>query len=618
MEEQRQRVHHSYIWLGSLRSLGWLLFVLIIGSFSSLASLFATFTSGPQSVLALALILGLVIGGVIVLFGLVVGIHAWAYRHLWYELGPEEFSLYSGIFTKKRMHVPYAKIQSVDQKASLIQRIFGVCNISIDTAGGATNNAILVPYLTKQQADTLRLSLYTRKQQAAAPAQATTEVPVAAAAPGASPAVMANGTAGAAVANGTVSAAAPSAPVIPGASGAQGNILDTGEVVWDQVGGIFAGDMVNHEPVSFEYRLSNKELILTGLSNSSGFVVAVIVVLVGLAQLISGAFDIFPESGELITGTLATSSEIFGLEAVIAVSALALLVVALVVWLLSVLNACLSYGGFHARRRGGRIEIERGLLQHQTQSVSIDRIQSVIMKQTFVRKLMGYCELSLGKVDAASPEEQSNQGRSLAQNGIVIHPFLKKASVQEILDGLVPEFADIPTDEQKLAKAALRRGLIRRCLWQGGGFWILVVAVLLLAGVSFAQSEGIFSATVEDLMAVYYLTIAAYLLIGLGVLLLVLDAVRTVLWYRESSFAVNRRFMRLANGGLSTESITFPRVKIQYGFTKANPLQRRAKTATINACTAAGVGGSTASLVDVTEAAASTWLEWLKPRRPQG
>ncbi len=614
MEEQRQRVHHSYIWLGSLRSLGWVLLVLIVGSFSSLASFFTTFTSGPQNALALALILGLIIGGVIVLFGLVVGIHAWTYRHLWYELGPEEFSLYSGIFTKKRMHVPYAKIQSVDQKASLIQRIFGVCNISIDTAGGATNNAILVPYLTKQQPDTLRLGLYARKQQAAAPAQAAAGVPVA---PAMSPAVMASGTAGVAVANGAVSATVPSVPAAPDAPGSQGNILDTGVAVWDQVGGIFAGDVVNHEPVSFEYRLSNKELILTGLSNSGGFVVAVMVAIAGLAQFISGAFDIFPESGDLITGTLATSSELFGLEAVIAVSALALIGVALVVWLLSVLNACLSFGGFHARRRGGRIEIERGLLQHQTQSVSIDRIQSVIVKQTFVRKLMGYCELSLGKVDAASPEDQSDQGRSLAQNGIVIHPFLKKARVQEILDGLVPEFADIPTDEQKLAKAALRRGLIRRCLWQGGGFWLLVVAALLLAGISFAQSEGIFSVTVDDLMAVYCLTIAAYLLIGLGVLLMVLDVVRTVLWYRESSFAVNRRFMRLVNGGLSTESITFPRVKIQYGFTKANPLQRRAKTATINACTAAGVGGSTASLVDVTEAAAATWLEWLKPRRPQ-
>ena len=77
MEEQRQRVHHSYIWLGSLRSLGWVLLVLIVGSFSSLASFFTTFTSGPQNALALALILGLIIGGVIVLFGLVVGIHAW-------------------------------------------------------------------------------------------------------------------------------------------------------------------------------------------------------------------------------------------------------------------------------------------------------------------------------------------------------------------------------------------------------------------------------------------------------------------------------------------------------------------------------------------------------------
>lgn len=595
--DARQRVHHSYIWLGSLRSLGLLLFVVIIGSFSSLASLFASAAAGPTSAFAGLIIIGLLIGGVLVIFGILVGIHAWAYRHLWYELGPEEFSLYSGILTKKRMHVPYAKIQSVDQKASLIQRIFGVCNIAIDTAGGASNNAILVPYLTKQQADTLRLSLYARKQQSVSGASTPT---VAASAPVTSDPLPVG------------TAPATSAP-----AAAQGNILDTGEAVWDELGGVFAGSAVIHEAASFEYRLSNKELIFTGLSNSTGFAVAILVVIAAIGQFASSIFDIFPDSGDVVAGTLASSSQMFGIEVMITFGILALLGITLVVWLFSILNACLSFGGFHARRRGNHIEIERGLLQHQTQSVSIDRIQSVIVKQTFIRKVIGYCELSVGKVDAAGPEDQSNQNKSLAQNGIVIHPFLKKSRVQEVLDGMVPEFADIPTDDQRLAKAALRRGLIRRCLWQGGGFWLIVFsAIVMFVMNAIAGSDASFAATVDDLIALTAITVGAYVLVGLGALLMVLDAVRTVLWYRESSFAVNRRFMRLFNGGLSTESITFPRVKIQYGYTKANPLQRRAKTATINACTAAGVGGTTVSLIDVSQAAAETWLEWLKPRRP--
>lgn len=71
----------------------------------------------------------------------------------------------------------------------------------------------------------------------------------------------------------------------------------------------------------------------------------------------------------------------------------------------------------------------------------------------------------------------------------------------------------------------------------------------------------------------------------------------------------------MTNAGLSSSSVVFPRRKIQYGTVLTNPFQRRAKTATISARTAAGVGGTTISLVDVDEAAADRWLSWIEPRR---
>ena len=107
----------------------------------------------------------------------------------------------------------------------------------------------------------------------------------------------------------------------------------------------------------------------------------------------------------------------------------------------------------------------------------------------------------------------------------------------------------------------------------------------------------------------------AAFLYAAGVVCMIVNCIGAVLWARESSFAVNRRFMQVSNGGIGRESITFPRQKIQFGNTRSNPFQRRAKTVTLQATIAAGIGGTTIGLIDVTEGAGAAWLQWLEPRR---
>ena len=102
-------------------------------------------------------------------------------------------------------------------------------------------------------------------------------------------------------------------------------------------------------------------------------------------------------------------------------------------------------------------------------------------------------------------------------------------------------------------------------------------------------------------------------LLALAAVFLVIDAVGAVLWARESSFAYNRRFMQVSNGGLSRTTVSFPRQKIQFACARSNPLQRRAGTRTLLATTAAGTGGTTTSLIDVGVEDAAAWLDWMKP-----
>ena len=166
---ERHAVHSSYIWLGGLQGAAAVFAALLVGVLPQIIPELFNPDSLGQFVnggLAAIIIVLLFLGTVIVSLAASLIYRLVSYKHIWYEFGDEEFSFYSGIFNKKRVHVPYRRIQSVDQTASLLQRVFGVCTVQIDTAGGASNKAVSVPFLRKADAEALRVDLFARKSAA--------------------------------------------------------------------------------------------------------------------------------------------------------------------------------------------------------------------------------------------------------------------------------------------------------------------------------------------------------------------------------------------------------------------------------------------------------------------
>ncbi|MEG1493351.1 MAG: PH domain-containing protein [Gordonibacter sp.] len=595
-EPARHHVHHSYIWLGSIQAAFAIFVVVLISSVSSIAGALAKGESVGAPGIPVLFIVGIcIIVGFVLIVGIVALFQWLSYKHLYYELGDAEFNLHSGIFNKKRVHVPYQRIQSVDQRSTLLQRIFGVCTVSIDTAGGSANKAVMVPYVQKTQAEQLRAELFARKQFAAAVQGGV--VPV--------------GVAAVVAATGDVATPPVGFPldgaVVSAAADRPHNVLDAPAEIWTDVRGVFGGMAVDTGKVTYEYGMSNKELALTGLSNNTAFVLVIVGILGAVAQFVGEIAPVVAGRIDPLVGrVVGLSAQLFSGNLIAVGAAVAVAAIA-VIWVFSIIGTCISFGGFRACRRDNRIEVEHGLLQHRFQGVDIDRVQSVVVKQSFIRRLFGYCELSLGKIDAAS-EDQQDQQKSLNQQGVIIHPFVKMSRVPEILAGLVPEFADVPVENTPVAPVALRRALIRRGIIQGDGFWLAVVL-----GIAQLCTNAFAPATPDGATVLFYMNTGATIGYALCVVLLVLNLVGAVLWFRGSGFAYNQRFMQVSNGGFSRESVSFPRKKIQFGYTKTNPFQRNAKTATVNARTAAGVGGTTIRLIDVCEEDARAWLDWLKP-----
>lgn len=588
----KYRVHHSYIWLGGVQiSIASFiaLFISVFSAFADIAVVSANIRNTSVFILVIVISCTVFIG----MFGIILLMRWWSYRHLYYEIDAQEFNLYSGVFNKKHTHIPYQRIQSINQKATLLQRILGVCSVSIDTAGGAANKAVLVPYLQKMQAEKLRRELFTRKHYALANLAYPTS---------------AKGVKQSAL-NAScledflphISDISHSGFNVSVSSDMAANVLDMPAEILNDIRGVFGGDGVDTGTVTYEYGLSNKELIFTGLSNNTVSAVAILGIVGVLSQV---AMPLFMMFNPVIKGGL----RLFDGE-ILAVAVLGLVPIGLFIWAMSALGVCLSYGGFRAVRRGSRIEVEQGLLQHRFQSVDIDRIQSVVVRQGFIRRLIGYCELSVSRIDAA--QTSSNGQRSNACAGMIIHPFVKLNHVSEILAGILPEFGDVPLEVKPVAPVALRRALIRRCILQGSGFWLALCIAVGHGALFFFTYPGV----TVSMTFINFVNVAAILGYAFCAALLILNAISAYLWFRESGFSYNEHFMQISNGGFTRETMNFPRNKIQFGYTKTNPFQRLAHTATIQVRTAAGIGGVTLRLIDVSAENAKEWLEWIKPRK---
>lgn len=649
-------LHHSYIWLSVLRAVPYIVFTILV----STASLFSSFVEQLETAKMGYLALPLGVGAFFVLLLIVVGIglvsSAITYRYKWYEFDLSEFGFYSGIFNKKHSHVPYSKIQSVNEKASLLQRLVGVCTVTIDTAGGESNKALEIPYVERSAAERIRREVFMRKSllasgvspeevdakigvilqskrngQAPIPpwqsmksskeAQASLKVRSLEAQTGAQvqtndPAIAEDRIEGSLLAPDETAGPATTIQKSQDLSDSDmslpqsSNVLDIPASLFDDMRGVFAHGEVDTGRTSFEIGLSNKELLFSALTGNVSFLVILIAVVSGGSAVIAGLADaqILMSSEELYFAAMDIFGDRLGVLAVIMVLGILLLL-----WLISMVATCLSYAGFRARRKGNRVEVERGLITHMFIGIDVERIQSIQIHQTLFQRLLGYCSLSFGRVGALAKE---NQGNDIASDNrkLVVHPFLPMDRVEEVLAGLAPEFCSLPLASRCVSRKAFRRALTRRMILKGPGFWMLVALLISWVLLSCFAPDAFHGEAFIGANPYRIMVLITVILGVLAVAIMVIDGISAALWYRYAAFGWNRFGLSIINGGFSLNRVVVPRTKIQVAQVKTNPLQRLAGVATISVTTAEGISSTTHRLIDVSRNDAQEWANWLQPR----
>lgn len=648
-ERQRHKLHHSYIWLSAVRSLPYVLMALVVSIGPAAGSLIEDLGNVDASNMGLPIIFGATVLFLLILEGVIIGVAAIGYRYRWYEFGVSEFSSYWGIFNKNRSHIPYQRIQSVNEKMSLLQRIVGVCTVTVETAGGENNKALVIPYVEKSAAERIRREVFMRKslmasglspQEADERMQALVDherMQTEGSFGVANASVGSNGFSGA--------VGTPGAPIPPWELQAQQqavlqqtqqmsqgvpqqiqqgafsqpqqavspatNVLDMPADVMDDMRGIFAHAEVDTGKVTCEFGLSNKELLLSALSSKTSFAFVLLGVISALATLLGGLVDarIISSSEAVYSAAWQAMGSSFGLFFLLFV-----LGILLVLWLISVGSSCLTYAGFRSRRRGNRIEVERGLITHVFSGMDVERIQSIHIHQSFFQRLLKCCSVAYGRVGAMEEDGSSNGTNSSEADRLVVHPFLPLSRVQEVIEGLTPEYRTLPQPTRHVDKKALRRALTRRVIWQGLGFWLLVVLVCTWAELGVFVSSELSQEFFPGMTLLQVMLLITGIVGALIVVIAVFEAINAVLWYRLAAMGWDRFGFTIVNGGFSTDSVTIPRTKIQAALIRTNPLQRHAKVASVVVNTAAGVGSTRHRLIDVSRGDAEEWLTWACPR----
>ena len=582
---QQYQLHHTYIWLAALEAFPIIFCATLASAVPSLTGMFADMEITFVNPIVASFLVSLVF--TVLLFGIIIGVQALNYRYIWYEFSTSDFKYYSGIVSKKHSNIPYQKIQSVNQKASLSQRLAGVCTVEIETAGGAGNKSVRISYIKNEEAERIRQQVFQSKrilEQAHFGNEHDRQV----------------------------GAYSPRANIQKSPS----NVLDVPAQYADTFRGVFGGEELDTGSVSVEYGLSNKELVLSAITGRSSFFLVLVGVLSVVCTAITMLVNIFFVSEETLIQAIpqVVSGLLWPNIAPVIVGGL--LSVIFVVWVCMVVGTCISYGGFKARRRAGRIEVEYGILSHRFSGIDVARIQSINITQSFFQRIMGYCSVSYGRIAARSEDGSDNASVSLNADKIIVHPFLPLDRAHEVVSALTPEYEKIPPCEHAVDRCALRRVLIRRVVLYGVGFWlalVTVVALLVLGWYAHYDAGLLGTEAVRG-----PISLIARVLFVLAAILALIEALGAVLWYRASAFGYDECALGIRNGGFTTSHVVIPRQKIQFACERVNPFQRRAHVATLIAVTAAGYSCKKERLIDASQEDVTAWLRWMLPRQNVG
>lgn len=338
----------------------------------------------------------------------------------------------TGVVSRREVDVPASRISALDTTRGILQRIFGVVALEVQTAGGAGKAEVVLHAVALHEAERLRHALGHRGADAPG---ATAASGAAAAQEVAAPA--------------SVSPAASDAAVSPAAPGTAPRFVDRAALPEEAAGEVF--------------RVSPRDLLLAGLTSPSGAVIGAM-----LAALYGPLEDVLDASAKR---SIESSAERVVEAAPFVVAIVGVMVIAA----LSVLSTVLTFYGLRVTRDDRRLRVRRGLLTERTGTLPLDRVHALRIVESPLRQLLGFVAI---EAEVAGWAREDDTVKTIV-------PFVHRRELPALLPRLVPGYAWPAEALERPPRRALRRYVVRAVLLPG-----VAAAGLALAPLAGASIGG--------------------------------------------------------------------------------------------------------------------------------
>jgi len=362
------------------------------------------------------------------------------YYRFTYEIEGDTLRVESGVVARQSREIPLGRIQNVDSRQGVVNRLLGLSVVAFETAGGAATEATLDAV---DQAEAERLRRLVQR-------------------------------------HGETTAEADSAASV---AGEKSSDTTTDTVAEPSVG-------VGTEPTPDTdteelFHFSPRDLLTYAVVSVRP--AAPVLILVGLPLGIDALLTVLRYNLGLVGGSGTVSLAVlegFGpprLVALALLTALQFLVAALVV---SVVLTLVEYYGFRLVREGDDLRYERGLLRRYSGTIPLSKVQTVSIRENVVMRRFGFATLVVETAGYSGGSRESGQGVAI--------PMAPRSVVYELAHDIEPfgdlDFERAPTRARRryAARFAIVAGVVTAVGYAvdtfllGSGYWWLLLGLFLL------------------------------------------------------------------------------------------------------------------------------------------
>lgn len=355
------------------------------------------------------------------------------YYRFTYEIAGETLRVESGVIARQSREIPLGRIQNVDSRQGVLNRLLGLSVVAFETAGGATTEATL-DAVDEAEAERLRRLVQRHGEtveEVSVEAAATTE-----------------------------------------AEGAEQSASVAGE----------RADRVDTETL---FNFSLRDLLTYAVVSVRP--AAPVLLLVGLPLGIDALLTVLRFNLGVVGGPRTVSLaviEAFGpprLVALVALTALQFLVAALV---LSIVLTVVEYYDFSLVREGDDLRYERGLLRRYSGTIPLSKVQTVTIRENALMRRFGFATLAVETAGYSGGNRESAQGVAI--------PMAPRSVVYDLAHDIEPfgdlDFERAPTRARRryAARFAIVAGVVTALGYAvdtfllGTGYWWLLLGLFVL------------------------------------------------------------------------------------------------------------------------------------------